>query len=60
MSMESLTAWFYSADVQNACRAMLPSIPVALAILVHAIITRPRRLPFKAPVPSNRSESRIR
>jgi len=60
MSMEVLTDWIYRADVQNAFRAMLPSVPIAVAILLHAIITRPKRVPSNTAVPSKRSESRIR
>ena len=60
VSMESITAWLNQSSTQEALRVMLPSVPIALAILVHGVLTRTRRPGNKIVAPTKRSEARIR
>jgi hypothetical protein len=60
VSIESVTTWINQTSTQDAFRAMLPSVPIALAILFHAILTRTRRVANKTATPTKRSEARIR
>jgi hypothetical protein len=58
--METITTWMNQPATQEAVKAMLPSVPIAVAILLHAILTRPPRQPARVPAPSKRAEARIR